>query len=151
GVGGKRAVDVASFNLYIGADLSPVTSLNPADPAYGFKLITGVATVYGHIIASNFPQRADALARQIVERSPDLVGLQEVTLLRRQSPGDVIIGGTIPATRVELDYLAILLAALARHGGHYAVAAVVEDTDVELPLVTGLNTFDDVRLTDRDV
>jgi len=150
GVGGKRAIDVASLNLYVGADLTPVTALDPSDPNYGQKLLAGVATVYGHLIASNFPKRADALAQQIVERSPDLVGLQEVTLLRRQSPGDSLIGGTTPATHVELDYLEILLAALARHGGHYALAALVQDADVEAPLVTGPNSFDDLRLTDRD-
>ena len=54
-----------------------------------------------------------------------------------QSPGDAIFGGTAPATRVELDFLATLLAAIQSHGGHYAVASQVQDADVELPLVTG--------------
>ena len=78
------------------------------------------------------------------------MALQEVSLIRRQSPGDLIPGGTVPATVVELDYLSILLDALERHGGHYAVASKIEDTDVEVPLFTG-TSFDDVRLTDRDV
>jgi endonuclease/exonuclease/phosphatase family metal-dependent hydrolase len=94
--------------------------------------------------------RAEALAEQIVRRGPDVVALQEVSLIRRQSPGDLIVRGTTPATDIELDYLAILLSALERHGGHYAVASQVQDTDVEVPLFTGAS-FDDVRLTDRDV
>jgi endonuclease/exonuclease/phosphatase family metal-dependent hydrolase len=151
GVGGKRGIDVASVNLYVGSDLSPVTTLNPADPAYPAKLVAGVATIYGRIVASNFPARATALAQEIVARGPDIVALQEVSLIRRQSPGDSVVGGTVPATRVEADYLQILLDALNRYGGHYAVVSQVQDTDVELPLATGPFTFDDVRLTDRDV
>jgi endonuclease/exonuclease/phosphatase family metal-dependent hydrolase len=149
--GGKREIDVATVNMYVGADFSPVTTLNPSDPNYGVKLLTGVATIYGRIVASDFPRRAEALAQQIVAHAPDLVALQEVSLIRRQSPGDAIVGGTMPATKVELDYLAILLHALERRGGHYAVASQVQDIDVEVPLVTGPGTFDDLRLTDRDV
>ncbi|HET9219703.1 MAG TPA: endonuclease/exonuclease/phosphatase family protein [Terriglobia bacterium] len=150
-VGGKRELDVATVNLYVGADVSAITTLDPTDPAYGVKLITAVATVHARILASGFPQRAAALAQEIVARGPDVVALQEVSLLRRQSPGDSIIGGIIPATQVELDYLQILLDALHRYGGHYVVVSQVDNTDVELPLATSAFTFDDVRLTDRDV
>lgn len=150
-VGGKREIDVATVNLYIGADLSPITTLNPADPAYKTKLVAAVATVHARILASGFPLRAAALAQEIVARGPDVVALQEVSLIRRQSPGDSVIGGTVPATEVELDYLQILLDALHTYGGHYAVVSKVEDTDVELPLATSPFTFDDVRLTDSDV
>jgi endonuclease/exonuclease/phosphatase family metal-dependent hydrolase len=149
-IGGKRDFAVATFNLYVGADFTPVLTLDPSDPAYFGKLIAGVAAAHGRILQSNFPVRAEALAEQIVRRDPDLVALQEVSLIRRQSPGDLIAGGTTPATDIELDYLAILLNALERHGGHYAVASQVQDTDVEVPLFTG-SSFDDVRLTDRDV
>ena len=150
GVGGKRSIDIASINLYVGSDFSPVTTLDPSDPNFNLKLISGVATIYSHIVATDFRTRADALAREIVERAPDLIGLQEAALLRRQSPGDSIVGGTTPATKVELDYVAILLDALARRGAHYAVAAQIQNVDVELPLVTP-NSFDDLRFTDRDV
>jgi endonuclease/exonuclease/phosphatase family metal-dependent hydrolase len=148
--GGKREINVATFNLYVGAEFSPVIALNPSDPEYFTRLIQGVAAIHGQILQSNFPARAEALAEQIVAHNPDLVALQEVSLIRRQSPGDLIAGGTTLATEVELDYLAILLDALERHGGHYAVASQIQDTDVEVPLFTGA-AFDDVRLTDRDV
>ena len=146
----QREIDVATVNLYVGADFTPVLTLNPSDPEYFTKLVGGVAAIHGQILQSNFPVRAEALAEQIVRRDPDLVSLQEVSLIRRQSPGDLIAGGTVLATDVELDYLAILLDALARHGGHYAVASQIDETDVEVPLWTG-TSFDDVRLTDRDV
>ena len=95
--------------------------------------------------------RAEAIAKQVALRGPDVLALQEVTQLRRQSPGDAIIGGTIPATEVSLDYLAILLGELERHGAHYGVACLSNNLDVEVPLATGPGTFDDLRLTDRDV
>jgi endonuclease/exonuclease/phosphatase family metal-dependent hydrolase len=149
-IGGKRGVDVATFNLYVGAEFDQVLALNPSDPEFFPKLVAGVAAIHGQILQSDFPSRADALAEQIVMRLPDLIALQEVSLIRRQSPGDLVVGGTVPATEAELDYLAILLAAIERRGGHYAVASTVQDTDVEVPLFTG-EGFDDVRLTDRDV
>jgi len=149
--GGKRDIDVATINLYVGADFTPVVTLDPSDPNFGLKLLGAVSTIYNNIVASNFPLRADALARQIVARGSDLIALQEVTLIRRQSPGDAIAGGTTPATQVQVDYLAVLLDALQRHGGHYAVAAQVQDVDVEVPMAVSPTAFDDVRLTDRDV
>jgi endonuclease/exonuclease/phosphatase family metal-dependent hydrolase len=145
--GGKRDVDVATFNLYVGADFTPLLTLSPSDPNYFAKLVAGVVAIHNKVLQSNFPARANGLAEQIVRRNPDLVSLQEVSLIRRQSPSN---GGSTLATDVELDYLAILLDALESHGGHYAVASQVQDTDIEVPLFTGTG-FDDVRLTDRDV
>jgi endonuclease/exonuclease/phosphatase family metal-dependent hydrolase len=150
-VGGKRDLKVMTVNSYIGADFSPLTTLNPSDPDFGVKFLTGVATIYGRILASNFPVRAEAIARQIALRGPDVIALQEVILIRRQSPGDAIAGGTTAATNVVLDYLQILLAALEHQGAHYAVASASQDLDVEVPLATGPGTFDDLRLTDREV
>ena len=149
GVGGKRDLDVMTANLYVGADFSPLTTLNPADPNFGLKFLTGTATIYGQIGAANFPVRAAALAREVAVRAPDIIALQEVTLIRRQSPGDAIFGGTSPATGVVADYLEILLAALHHQGAHYTVVSMVGNLDVEVPLATGPTTFDDVRVTDR--
>ena len=120
GIGGKRDVTIMTLNLYVGADFAPVTTLDPRDPAYVTKLLSGVTAIHAKIIASDFlGTRADALARQIVARGPDIVALQEVSLLRRQHPGDAIAGGTVPATTVERDYLTILLGALEKQGGRY--------------------------------
>jgi len=130
---GSRQIDVATINLYVGADFSPILSLNPADPNYGAQLLAGVATIYTHIRQSDFHVRADTLAQDIVRRGPDLVALQEVTLIRRQTQGDSIFGGTTPATEPDLDYLAILMEALEKYGAHYAVVAQIQDVDVEVP------------------
>jgi hypothetical protein len=60
------------------------------------------------------------------------------------------MGNPVQATGPDLDYLALLLEALERYGGHYAVVSEIQEVDVELPLLTETG-FDDVRLTDRDV
>jgi endonuclease/exonuclease/phosphatase family metal-dependent hydrolase len=151
GIGGKRDVDVMTVNLYIGADFTPLVTLDPRDPDFGTKFLTGTATIYGRILASNFPARAEAIAKEVARRAPDVIALQEVAQLRQQLQGDAIFGGTIPATEVTMDYLETLLEELDRHGAHYGVACLSENLDVEVPLATGPGTFADLRLTDRDV
>jgi endonuclease/exonuclease/phosphatase family metal-dependent hydrolase len=151
GIGGKRDIDVMTLNLYVGSTFDPLTTLNRSDPNYGMKFLTGVATIYSRILASNFSARADVIAREVARRGPDVIALQEVTQIRHQSPGDAIVGGTVAATDVVLDYLETLLASLEFHGAHYAVAAMSQDLDVEVPLITASGNFDDLRLTDREV
>src|SRR6266496_2007914 len=48
-IGGKRGIDVATMNLYVGSDFSPVTSLDPGDPNFLAKLLNGVATIHARI------------------------------------------------------------------------------------------------------
>jgi endonuclease/exonuclease/phosphatase family metal-dependent hydrolase len=89
----------------------------------------------------------DAIAAQM----PDIVAVQEATLLRNQSPGDLVLNGTTPATTVVFDYLELLVNALDARGAHYAVAATTYEWDVELPMLNlQPGTIDDVRQTDRD-
>jgi endonuclease/exonuclease/phosphatase family metal-dependent hydrolase len=144
-IGGPRSVDVATMNLYVGAEIRTLATVNPAE------LPIEVARIHAQVVASNFRARAKAIAQQIVARGPDVVGLQEVSLIRRQSPGDLVIGGTTLPTNVEFDYLAILLDELEQAGGHYGVVSQVQDADVELPMLAGPSTIDDLRFTDHDV
>src|SRR2546421_3345165 len=80
-----KKVKVLTRNLYVGTDFTPiVTEQNP-------ELIPlRVAEALQAIIANNFPVRANALADEIARTKPDLIGLQEVALLRVQSPGDAL-------------------------------------------------------------
>ena len=149
--GGKRGVDTMTVNLYVGGGTSRVLLLNPADPAYLSNLVFTVTGIYYQILGSQPPVRLAGVADAIAERMPDIFSVQEASLIRRQSPGDLVLGGSSPATAVVFDYLEILLAELAARGAHYHVASATEELDVEMPmfnLQTG--TFDDARLTDRD-
>src|SRR5579859_2539688 len=124
GIGGNRSVDVMQVNLYVGGGLQRAVALNPADPGYASNLVVAVTGIFYEIVASQPPVRLQAVADQIAARMPDLVSVEEASLLRLQSPGDLLYGGTSPATNVVFDYLQTLVGALNARGAHYAVAAV---------------------------
>lgn len=148
---GKRGVDTMTVNLYVGGDIGRVIALDPTDPAYLSNLVFTVTGVFYEIVASQPEARLQGVANRIAARLPALVAVQEASLLRSQSPGDLALGGATPATNVVFDYLAILVDALAARGAHYAVASSIEEVDVEMPMMNlQTGTFEDVRLTDRD-
>src|SRR5438876_4598723 len=150
-VGGKRHVDMMTINLYLGGGTGRVLALNPADPGYLTDLVATVTGIYYEILASQPSIRLQGVADEIATRMPDIVAVEEASLIRTESPGDLIIGGTNPARQVVFDYLQILVDALAARGARYAVVSSANDIDVELPMFN-LQTgrVDDVRLTDRD-
>jgi endonuclease/exonuclease/phosphatase family protein/PEP-CTERM motif-containing protein len=136
-------VTVMSRNIYIGADLTPViTAVLSGDEQ---RVSAAVTTAYAHVLASNFPERAEAIAMEIERTRPALVGLQEVMLFRSGVASD-----PAPADVVELDFLSTLVAALDGRGLHYAPVATVTNTDAEFAGLIG-GSPRDVRTTDRDV
>lgn len=141
-------VTVMTRNIYVGTNLDNVIAAeNPGD------IPVLVAEAFQMLLSTNFPERAQALAKEIAWSRPHLVGLQEVSLIKYQSPGDAIVGGNIPADSVLFDYLEILLDALDGRGLDYSVAGTVQNFDVEVPMIVGVDplAFDDVRLTDFNV
>jgi endonuclease/exonuclease/phosphatase family metal-dependent hydrolase len=144
----ETPVTVMTRNVYYGFDVGPL--LSATDPN---DIPVLAAQAFAQLNATNFPERAAAMADEIALKRPQLIALQEVALIRIQSPGDAVVGGTVPADTVYLDYLQILLDALAARGLDYQVAGQVQNADVELPMLVGTSplAFDDVRLTDRDV
>ena len=151
GPGGKRSIKTMTVNLYIGAGTERILALDPTDPEYLTKLVTAVTGVYYEIVASQPQVRLQRVAAEIAARMPDIVAVEEATLLRNQSPGDLIVGGTSPATNVVFDYVEMLVTALEVRGAHYAVAATGNEWDIELPMLNlQTGTVDDVRQTDRE-
>ena len=142
-----RPITVYTRNLYLGSEITPLVAI-PSPEA-----IPGVAaTLWANIQASDFPERAKVLADEIVALAPDLVALQEVTLYRRQLPGDFQPGDDVPnATEVVLDFLAILMAEIDARGGGYRVVGEALNVDAEVPVDGGAAGPFDLRLTDRDV
>ncbi|MFD0266970.1 endonuclease/exonuclease/phosphatase family protein [Streptomyces sp. NPDC127106] len=128
-------------NLYLGADLAPVLAATSPQ-----GLVAAVTAAYANVQATNFPERAEALADEIADGDPHLVGVQEAVLWRSQTPA-----GPGSATHVEYDFLKILLDELTARGKHYAaVATVTVGSDFEAPRSTPTG-LQDIRLTDRDV
>jgi len=151
GPGGKRAVDVMQVNLFIGGGIDRVMALNPSDPNYLKNLVAAVTGIYYEIVASQPTVRLQGVAQQIADRMPDFVSVEEASLIRIQSPGDLISGGAKPATNVVFDYLQILTNALAAQGAHYAVVSTADEIDVEMPMLNlQTGTIDDVRWNDRE-
>jgi hypothetical protein len=145
---GAHGVVVMTRNLYLGTDIDAILSI--PDPA---QIPAAVAAAWAEIQATDFPQRAEALADEIVRANPHVVGLQEMVLYRRQSPGDFVLGNPTPnATAVALNFAGVLKEALARRGARYVEVARVVTSDIELPLFTGVPPyfFDDIRYTDQD-
>ena len=136
---------VMTYNVYIGASPEPLLAVENL-----LQVPTEVANIYNNIIASDFPRRAVAIAQSIKAYQPHLVGLQEISLIRRQSPGNAITVRTPDAEEVVLDFLQILMGALQAEGLNYQVAGKVENMDIEMPMFTDTG-IDDVRLTDYDV
>jgi endonuclease/exonuclease/phosphatase family metal-dependent hydrolase len=150
-VGGKRHIDTMTINLYLGSGTGRILALNPADPGYLTNLVATVTGIYYEILASQPSVRLQGVADEIATRMPDIVAVEEASLIRTESPGDLIVGGTNPATHVVLDYLQILVDALAVRGAPYAIVSSENEFDVELPLFNPqTGAIDDVRLTDRD-
>ena len=154
---GGKTVKVMTRNVFLGADLGPAleaTTLAGAIDASG--------EILNDVDASNFPERAKALAKEIKQNKPHLIGLQEVALWRDQTPSDLGAPPTgigAPATNVRYDFLQLLLDRLKKRGAKYKVADSKTEFDAELPADTdgsdatgGFAGADlDGRLTMRDV
>ena len=124
-------------------------------------LLAGAETVsetVGNTAVSRFVD--GMLADEVLLHQPHLIGLQEVALVRRQSPGDVFLGNPEPATEIDMDFLQMYLDALAERGDKTQFVErgcehLVDETadlsdggrggDVWLECVDGLNTLIDYR------
>ena len=115
---------VMTYNVYVGGSTDGLLTLENL-----LQVPQEVANMYNDVIASDFPGRAAAIAKSIKTYQPHLIGLQEIALIRRQSPGDRIAGGFVPAEEVIMDFLQILMDALQVEGLSYEVAAKVENID----------------------
>jgi len=138
----ENRLTLMTWNIYQGANQSSIfTATTPSE------FVTAVGSAYNRIQATNFIERADSIAEKIQEVRPDLIGLQEVILLRTQIPSD---GHATPATNISFDYLQILIDTLAERGLIYEPVVVQASTDIEVPGVTSTGLVD-IRFTDRDV
>ena len=87
-----------------------------------------MATIYGTAVATDFPKRAQTIAKAIADERPDLIGLQEVTKWTATRTDG---GPDLP----NYDFLEILMDALEAEGLDYSVAGVVSNASISAPLV----------------
>lgn len=134
----KADVTVMSRNLYLGADLIPLAI---ASDRADFE--QKASKVWQTVQATNFPLRAKALAKELKQTKPDLVGLQEAAVWRTDADKD---GSETPATEVVYDFTQILIDEAAKRGVKYEVVVIQDEFDFEAPVSDGF----DVRLTQQD-
>jgi len=126
-------ITVMTRNLYLGAEIKSVAAAETPE-----DFLIGVQEALMQITMNNFPARVEALAAEILDNKPHLIGLQEVhsfTLDGFNGP---------PPFR---NHLEDLLNALSAQGASYTVAAVVKNLDIAIPFPG----FGVVGVMDRDV
>lgn len=127
---GDNVLRVMTYNLYFGSDLTPaLAATTPQDVA------AAATTIVDHMRASEPPARMAAIAREIAQVRPHVVGLQEVATWSTGSSPD--------AMKVEFDFLQLLLNELARQGCPYTPVVALPHTELVVPSSDGLL----VRLT----
>jgi endonuclease/exonuclease/phosphatase family metal-dependent hydrolase len=140
-----KPITVMTRNVYLGGDITrPLAALGAPPDRQAEVFVAANTTLRAIVDQTNFPLRAKQLAREVQQRRPDLIGLQEVALWRH-GPLD----GS-PAETVDYDFLQILLDELAAHGQRYHVAHVQPESDVAGPAILN-GSLQNVRLTMRDV
>jgi len=136
-----RDLTVMTYNMYLGAELGEIfTAPSPGE------VVLEVGEAYTDMLAGNVPERIAAIADQIEDGAPVLVGLQEVALWRVGAPFD-----PAPATSVTYDFLQMLLDELEDRNLHYAAIAIQTNLDAELPGILSPTQALDIRYTDRVV
>ncbi len=133
---GPRRLTVASYNLYLGANLRPLFAAPP-----GPGLVEVAAAVYRQVNETDFPARAEILAREIAEDAPDIVGLQEVARWETAPATDP------SASEVAYDFLDTLVADLESRGVAYRPVS----TSVNFAGALPISATTIARFTDRDV
>jgi len=149
----RADIKVMTQNQYLGADLTPiVTATSPED--FNDAVIAALSA----IASNNFPERAAALAESVADKSPHLVGLQEVYKFECIDFGSGLCSTFHGAFN---DHLTVMLDALAAHGANYVVAAEVQNLTLPaagfpfpgLPVFLNADPIPDIfiKVIDRDV
>ena len=79
-------------NVYFGADVDIILE---AEDLESIPLLASLA--FAQLNATNFEERADALALEIEKTLPHLIGLQEMAKFYTQTPSDFLIGNPVRA------------------------------------------------------
>lgn len=142
-------VDVQTYNLDLGADLTPLFGATSLP-----TLISGAAHIYADVVASEPAQRMAAIAAIIAEQRPDVVGLQEVATWQL-APYALVRGVPVLTGDYQssFDFLRLLLDDLGSRGVPYEAVSTNTDFDsasaVPIPVPVSATTA--ARYVDRNV
>jgi hypothetical protein len=130
---GPKKVVAMTRNIYVGGNVDRVIAAAPED------LVSALMETLDELQSTNFPERAVALAKEIKQRRPHLVGLQEISIIDIHLP-DLGLD-------FSFDYEDIFMDTLRSMGLKYYIAGKVQNTDAIVPLDE--NNY--VHLIDFDV
>ena len=120
-------VRVMSRNLYLGADLGPGTS------ATSFQDLTNAAgQILNQVDVNDFPTRAKGLAQEIINRNPDLVGLQEAALWRDAPCADNPLPPSATHVHPGGDFLKLLMNQLNSGQNRYRLVIAKPEFDFQI-------------------
>ena len=105
---GSPALDVMTWNIYVGADLNQLLDVGSME-----ELPCAVYGVWSDVVATEFSTRAEAIADQIALHRPHVIGLNEVSTF------DFAVNNSL-----DLVFLDVLQAEIQARGLSYAVGAV---------------------------
>jgi len=147
----KTQVKVMTRNLYLGADIFRVVEAAQDDPS---SIPSVVAAVFETVQDTNFYDRAEAIADEVLRTKPHVIGIQEASTYYIQTPGDFLEGNPVQANTVFIDFYTVLNEALEARGLYYD-SYLVKNADIELPMLdpgAGHPYYmSDVRLVDHDI
>jgi len=121
---GPAALNVMTWNIYVGADLNQLLAGDPA------RIACGVADVYGDVLATDFEARAVAIADQIEAHRPHVVGLNEVSTFQFQ----------YGSFHEDLVFLEILMDELQDRGLNYVAPVEARSTNFQITLPISYDT-----------
>lgn len=127
----KHDVSFQTWNLYLGADLTPLIGATMA------QIPQRVTEVFQQFLATDITTRVKAIARGIAKEKPDFIGLQEAELLQLVIPTFGI---------VTYDFIELLIGELENLGLKYRIGAKNDNLSVGLPDSNG----NLVKYLDRD-
>jgi hypothetical protein len=144
----ESGIRVMTWNVYVGADIDAI--LEETDPTL---IPVRVAEAWAAVQNTSFALRAEALAAEIARERPHVIGLQEISTVLLQTPGDYLAGNEEEAEDEILNFLDLLRAELLELDIEYSTVAVSTNFDIEMPMLVEPDSlwFDDIRLIDHEV
>ncbi len=120
----ERQVVVATYNVDFGTNLAHLFGLKDLG-----QIIAAAKTAYQEVLASNYPERAAAIAKVLAAARPDAAGLQEADTWEKRDPSQ-------PGSMFSMveDFPTLIQRDLAARGLHYDLAVMNQTFQAQMPL-----------------
>lgn len=143
GESASPVLSVMTQNLFVGIDVAPIVG------ARASELPDLVAASYERVLATDFTQRAEVIAKAVAQHSPHVLALQEAALWCMRTPSSLTDGGGWrAATEPKWNFTGLLIDALWQCGVHYREAGRMVSVNAQSPLRLD-GALSDLRMIDH--